>query len=310
MMFVQFYQHFLHFVLYSIYLLILFGLLMLVVCYSIKSDFNKQKIVKDGLERKNSRLQHEIELLRQNEDVTGDLRQRIATLQKELEEAVKAQVMVAAEADSQNKAVEEERLQLEQEIEELEQEKQNTLAAIADLQRQYKAVEQNKPLGEQLKYTNANEEHLVELLNEIKLNYPALSQDLSKIEWSKVWLPKMQKMCKEVGADRRGIYCISWKHEGQIDKYYGQAQNIKDRWYTHAKKFIGVEPAGNELLYNCGATITELWWDVINQNEVVDNLNARESDYIPLGSLNRKGGNRSDRQQHINAAIGRYTAYS
>ena len=51
---------------------ILFGLLMLVVCYSIKSDFNKQKIVKDGLERKNSRLQHEIELLRQNEaDISG-----------------------------------------------------------------------------------------------------------------------------------------------------------------------------------------------------------------------------------------------
>lgn len=275
---------------------ILFSFIMLIVCYSIKSDFNKQKIVKDGLERKNSRLEHEIELLRQNEDVTGDLRQRVAILQKELEEAAKAQVIVAAENDNQNREAEGKRLILEQEIEELEQEKQNTLAAIADLQRQYKAVEQNKPLGEQLKYANPNEERLVELLNEIKLNYPALSQDLSKIEWSKVWLPKMQKMCKEIGADRRGIYCISWEHEGQVDKYYGQAQNIKDRWYTHAKKFIGVEPAGNELLYNCGATITELWWDVINQNEIVDDLDARESDYIPLGSLNRKGGNRNGGQ--------------
>ena len=269
---------------------------MLVVCYSIKSDFDKQKVIKDELERKNNRLLHELELLRQNEDVTGDLRQRVATLQKELEEAAKAQVIVAAENDNQNREAEGQRLLLEQEIKELEQEKRSTLAAIADLQRQYRAVEENKPLGEQLKYTNPNEERLVELLNEIKLNYPALSQDLSKIEWSKVWLPKMQKMCKEVGADRRGIYCISWEHEGQVDKYYGQAQNIKDRWYTHAKKFIGVEPAGNELLYNCGATITELWWDVINQNEVVDDLDARESDYIPLGSLNRKGGNRNGGQ--------------
>lgn len=275
---------------------IIFGFIMLVVCYSIKSDFDKQKVIKDELERKNNRLLHELELLRQNEDVTGDLRQRVATLQKELEEAAKAQVIVAAENDNQNREAEGQRLLLEQEIKELEQEKRSTLAAIADLQRQYRAVEENKPLGEQLKYTNPNEERLVELLNEIKLNYPALSQDLSKIEWSKVWLPKMQKMCKEVGADRRGIYCISWEHEGQVDKYYGQAQNIKDRWYTHAKKFIGVEPAGNELLYNCGATITELWWDVINQNEVVDDLDARESDYIPLGSLNRKGGNRNGGQ--------------
>lgn len=238
---------------------IIFGLLMLVVCYVIKSELDKQREVKDELYRTNNRLQHEIEILRQNEVITGDLRQRVATLQKELEEAVKTQITVAAENDNQNRAAEGARLLLEQEIEELEQEKQNTLAAIADLQRQYRAVEENKPLGEQLKYNNPNEEHLVELLNEIKFNYPALSQDLSKIEWSKVWLPKMQKMCKGVNADRRGIYCISWEHEGQVDKYYGQAQNIKDRWYTHAKKFIGVEPAGNELLYNCGATITELW---------------------------------------------------
>ena len=34
---------------------ILFSFIMLIVCYSIKSDFNKQKIVKDGLEYKNRR---------------------------------------------------------------------------------------------------------------------------------------------------------------------------------------------------------------------------------------------------------------
>lgn len=163
--------------------------------------------------------------------------------------------------------------------------------AIKDAETQKLAIEGDKnQWGQQLKITNSREKHLIDIMREISDTYPELEEQLAKIEWKEIWLPKMQALVKALGANKRGIYVIRWEHDGSVDMYYGQAVNIKDRWYDHARKIIGATKKGNELLYNCGARIEELWWSVVNKNEDVDDLDEREKMYInAAGTLNKKG---------------------
>ena len=45
-----------------------------------------------------------------------------------------------------------------------------------------------------------------------------------------------------------GIYRLSVKgDEGKC--YIGQAVNVKERWYTHIKKMVGVDGKGSERVY-------------------------------------------------------------
>lgn len=56
-------------------------------------------------------------------------------------------------------------------------------------------------------------------------------------------------MTNEHDLGRSGIYRLVLKNDENVC-YVGQAINIKDRWYQHIKKMIGVDVKGNEKLYN------------------------------------------------------------
>ena len=63
-----------------------------------------------------------------------------------------------------------------------------------------------------------------------------------------VWLPMVQKLCSRENLDRSGIYRLTLRADDKVC-YIGQAKSIKDRWYTHIKKMLGVEAKGSERLY-------------------------------------------------------------
>lgn len=121
------------------------------------------------------------------------------------------------------------------------------------------------------------EKKLIEQLKEIKEMYPDLAVDLSKIEWSKVWLPKVQEMCGKLGLDGKvsGIYKLVLIEDSK-KCYIGQATDIKDRWYQHIKKMIGADKKGNEKLYEYGPQDFE--WTVMT--EIKGNLDIVEKELI------------------------------
>lgn len=97
-----------------------------------------------------------------------------------------------------------------------------------------------------------NERRIIELINEIVDLYPILKEDLLGIAWKKVWLPKMQDMVSSLGLMSEsvaGIYRLSVVDNENIN-YVGQATDIKNRWYEHAKKMVGTDKKGTEKLYN------------------------------------------------------------
>ena len=134
---------------------------------------------------------------------------------------------------------------------------------------------------------------LIELIHELVdlygSQYPVLRKELLKAEWSSVWLPQVQQLCSREGLDRSGIYKITDKENPKI-VYIGQAQSIKERWYTHFKKMLGVEAKGTERLYDYRPD--EVTWEVVEFKE--GNLDAAEKYWIDYYKcreigLNKKG---------------------
>lgn len=72
--------------------------------------------------------------------------------------------------------------------------------------------------------------------------------------------------------------------------YIGQARSLRERWYQHARKMIGVDSAGNEKLYN--HNIEDFRWCVIEQNVRTEDLNSREAYFIKWFGADGKGLNR------------------
>lgn len=167
-------------------------------------------------------------------------------------------------------------------------------AAIRDAEREKNAFEGEKSLwGRRLEFKDNKEKHVVEIIRELKETYPELEEALGQVEWKKIWLPKMQKMCKEIGAERSGIYVLRAEDaNGRVYSYSGQAVNIKDRWYQHGRKMVGAAKKGNEELYNAGFNIEDFWWDIATQEEEIGvaGLDERERQYIELSNLNKKNG--------------------
>lgn len=119
------------------------------------------------------------------------------------------------------------------------------------------------------------EKALISILDRIKIDYSSIQMDISSIEWRKIWLPKMQDLCNEKGLDRKGIYRLVLKSDENVC-YVGQAQSIKDRWYQHIKKMIGVEPKGGEKLYKYRPE--DFYWTVVEFDS--KDLNASEHYWI------------------------------
>lgn len=167
-------------------------------------------------------------------------------------------------------------------------------AAIRDAEREKNAFEGEKSLwGRRLEFKDNKEKHVVEIIRELKETYPELEEALGQVEWKKIWLPKMQKMCKEIGAERSGIYVLRAEDaNGRVYSYSGQAVNIKDRWYQHGRKMVGAAKRGNEELYGAGFNIEDFWWDIATQEEEIGvaGLDERERQYIELSNLNKKNG--------------------
>lgn len=144
---------------------------------------------------------------------------------------------------------------------------------------------------------SAKEEKLIALLKEIGNNYAELRSDLAAIEWKKIWLPWLQKVVAQGQLNGvSGIYKISLKENPQIC-YIGQAVDIKERWYQHVKKMIGVMAIGDELLYDKGDRRPEdcIWSvvEIVDKSAGKDALNEAERYWIEsLGckeiGLNRK----------------------
>ena len=88
-------------------------------------------------------------------------------------------------------------------------------------------------------------------------------------------MPQLQQLCVREGLDRSGIYKLTLKTNDRV-VYIGQAQSIKDRWYTHCKKMLGVEAKGTERLYEYGPD--ELTWEVVEFKE--GNLDSDEKYWI------------------------------
>ena len=163
---------------------------------------------------------------------------------------------------------------------------------LANLKSSVLAVEEGTGKGWTLN-TPVDKKRLVELIHQLVDEYgdkfPLLRKELLKIEWSTVWLPQLQQLCVREGLDRSGIYKLTDRENPNV-VYIGQAQSIKDRWYTHCKKMLGVEAKGSERLYEYGPD--ELTWEVVEFKE--GNLDSDERYWInyfkcrEIG-LNKKG---------------------
>ena len=155
----------------------------------------------------------------------------------------------------------------------------NELTNLTHLKNSVLAIEEGN--GHQWSFTLTDEKKrfvtLIEtLIHEYGAAIPELRTGLAKIEWSNVWLPQVQQLCSREGLDDRGgIYKLTSKTDERIC-YIGQAVNIKDRWYTHIKKMVGVEARGSERLYEYRPD--ELTWEVVEFKE--GNLDSDEKYWI------------------------------
>lgn len=120
-------------------------------------------------------------------------------------------------------------------------------------------------------------ERMVKLLRELEGSYPELKTELSKIEWSKVWMPQFQQKLKAQSWSGGCIYRLVLKSDPNIC-YVGQARDLKDRWYQHAKKMLGVDSKGNERLYNYHPE--DFIWTVIEDKVADVDLDNKEHYWI------------------------------
>ena len=177
----------------------------------------------------------------------------------------------ANEARAQNVAAASElngyKLELQQIIKELDDAKETSRAALL---KDYKNEEN------WFDFDLSNKEiKLVETIKEISGIYPELTKDLATIEWKKLWLPKFQDLANTNGLAVRGIYRLVLKDDENIS-YVGQAVNIKERWYEHAKKMIGADTKGTEKLYRYRPE--DFYWTVLETG--TNDLNTSEHYWI------------------------------
>lgn len=206
---------------------------------------------------------------------------RLEQLNKQVEERAKELNTVAAafkelddkanEARAQNVAAASElndyKIELQQIIKELDDAKETSRAAL---------LKDYKNEGNWFDFDLSNKEiKLVETIKEISSLYPELTKDLATIEWKKLWLPKFQDLVNTNGLAVRGIYRLVLKDDENIS-YVGQAVNIKERWYEHAKKMIGADTKGTEKLYRYRPE--DFYWTVLETG--TNDLNASEHYWI------------------------------
>ena len=190
--------------------------------------------------------------------------------QKHLDEAIQASKTAASECEKDVEI-------LKKELEDLKEQKR--LAIL------YQDEDQNDLWDFSI---TPKENELISILERIKIDYPELKMDISNIEWKRIWLVKIQDMTNEHElAGRKGIYRLILKSDKDVC-YVGQAVNIKDRWYQHIKKMIGVDVKGNEKVYNYRPE--DFYWTIVEYD--CKDLNDREHYWIEYFGCKEKGLNR------------------
>ena len=179
--------------------------------------------------------------------------EQISANTKQLTELQEEKIKEIGELDSGIKALEGRISSGKEVLEKIESEikvTEGTLADLANLKASVLAVEEGA--GTSWTFSPGDKKRLVELIHQLVDEYgnqfPILRKELLKAEWSSVWLPQVQQLCSREGLDRGGIYRLILKSDPDC-VYIGQAQSIKERWYTHIKKMLGVEAKGTERLY-------------------------------------------------------------
>lgn len=220
--------------------------------------------------------------------------ERISANTKQLTELQEKKILEIGELDSGIKALESRIDGGKKVLESIEDQIKVTEVALADLanlKASVLAVEEGA--GQAWTFTPGDKKRLIELIHQLVDEYgnqfPILRKELLKAEWSSVWLPQVQQLCNREGLDRSGIYRLTLKSNSDV-VYIGQAQSIKDRWYTHIKKMLGVEAKGTERLYEYGPDDFE--WSVVEFKE--GNLDSDEKYWIDYYKcreigLNKKG---------------------
>lgn len=220
--------------------------------------------------------------------------EQISANTKQLTELQEEKIKEIGELDSGIKALEGRIVSGKEVLEKIESEikvTEVTLADLANLKASVLAVEEGA--GTSWTFSPGDKKRLVELIHQLVDEYgnqfPILRKELLKAEWSSVWLPQVQQLCSREGLDRGGIYRLVLKSNPDC-VYIGQAQSIKERWYTHIKKMLGVEAKGTERLYEYRPDDFE--WSVVEFKE--GNLDSDEKYWIDYYKcreigLNKKG---------------------
>ena len=220
--------------------------------------------------------------------------EQISANTKQLTELQEEKIKEIGELDSGIKALDGRIVSGKEVLEKIESEikvTEVTLADLANLKASVLAVEEGA--GTSWTFSPGDKKRLVELIHQLVDEYgnqfPILRKELLKAEWSSVWLPQVQQLCSREGLDRGGIYRLVLKSNPDC-VYIGQAQSIKERWYTHIKKMLGVEAKGAERLYEYRPDDFE--WSVVEFKE--GNLDSDEKYWIDYYKcreigLNKKG---------------------
>ena len=220
--------------------------------------------------------------------------EQISANTKQLTELQEEKIKEIGELDSGIKALEGRISSGKEVLEKIESEikvTEVTLADLANLKASVLAVEEGA--GTSWTFSPGDKKRLVELIHQLVDEYgnqfPILRKELLKAEWSSVWLPQVQQLCSREGLDRGGISRLVLKDNPDC-VYIGQAQSIKERWYTHIKKMLGVEAKGTERLYEYRPDDFE--WSVVEFKE--GNLDSDEKYWIDYYKcreigLNKKG---------------------
>ena len=140
-------------------------------------------------------------------------------------------------------------------------------------------------------FLSPHEQRLVGVIDEVVAMYPDLASDLNTIKWKKIWLPKVQGIVGQEKLDgKMGIYRLVLKEDEGVC-YVGQAVNIKERWYQHIRKMLGVDNKGNERLYKYGDPGLFVW-EVVEEVKDRGKLDERERYWIEFNGCKEWGLNK------------------
>lgn len=212
-----------------------------------------------------------------------------------LEELSRLQESILA-ASSQVNALHEQKSVIEQELESINQ------VLVQSRERQRLTLLENwKDVGELgIRFVaNEKETQLVaaiaalraaakEVCSQCGADLSSVLTAINKLEWEKVWRPKLQVYRSEL-AGKQGIYKLTLVDDVEVC-YIGQAKNIYERWFEHAKKMVGVDSKGNEKLYEYG--ISDFYWKVWEEVEDPNKLNEAEKYWIDYWCCLEKGLNK------------------